>query len=82
MDHGSAFQETQTIQEATRVYGFVKILRNKCQSSPEPSLEAAIALRDVMVMMATDAYPSCENALLDILLPLEGRQQPMSEFRS
>ena len=64
------------------MYGLVKILRNKCPSNPEPSLEAAIVLRDVMVMMATGAYPSCENALQDIVLPRGDRQQSMYDFRS
>ena len=63
-------RDTQTIQEAMVVYVLVNVLRNKFPDNLVPSLEAAIALRDVMVMIATDAYPSCENALRDIVLPL------------
>ena len=65
-----------------RVYGLLKILRDKCPSDPAPALEAAIAVRDVMVMMATEAYPSWEHALQDIALPPEEQHQSMSEFRS
>ena len=65
-------RDTQTIQEAMGVYGLVKILRSKCPSSPEPSLEAAIALRDVIIMMATDSYPSCEYAVHDIVVQCWG----------
>ena len=57
-------------------------LGDKCTSDPAPALEAAIAVRDVMVMMATAAYPSCEHALQDIVLLPDEQYQSMTEFRS
>ena len=59
-------RDTQTIEEAMRVYGLLNILRDKCPSDPAPAQEAAIAVRDVMVVMATSTYPSCEHQLQDI----------------
>ena len=65
-----------------RVYGLLRVLRDKCPSDPAPALEAAIAVRDVMVMMAASTCPSCEHALQDIAVPSEEQQLSMSEFRS
>ena len=47
---------------------------------PAPALEAAIAVRDVMVMMATAAYPSCEHALQDIVLRPEEQHQSIGSI--
>ena len=67
-------KDTTTIHEALKVYTLIKTLRNKFPTNPQPSKEAAIALRDVMVMMATNTYPSCETALQDIALPPRNQQ--------
>ena len=64
------------------VYGLFRVLRDKCPSDPAPALEAAIAVRDVMVMMAASTYPSCERALQDIAVPSAEQHLSMSEFRS
>ena len=64
------------------VYVLVKVLRNQFPAKLEPSLEAAIALRDVMVMMGADAYPSCENALRDVVLLPGELHLPISILRS
>ena len=49
---------------------------------PQTTVEAAIALRDVIVMIAIDAYPSCENAFYYIVLPFGGRQRQMFELQA
>ena len=75
-------RDTQTIEEAMLVYGLLRVFRDKCPSDPAPALEAAIAERGVVVMMAASTYPSCEHALQDIAVPSEEQHLSMSEFRS
>ena len=75
-------RDTQTIQEAVQVYGLLNTVRDKCLSDPAPALEAAIAVRDVIVMVATAAYRSCEQALQDIVLLPDAQYESMTEFRS
>ena len=54
---------------------------NAIQTRP-PHWKQLSQCDDVMVVMATAAYPSCEHALQDIALPLGEQHQSMTEFRS
>ena len=73
-------KEMQIIDATRNAYDLMKEMREKHSHCTSLALEASVALRDVLVLMITDANASFDSGLTEITKPFEEQQRNTADF--